>query len=231
MGSLLHPNSSLSSRILHSHSQDCLFAPVHGGKDGPHIHHPEIFEEVLLLLPLKELLVNAQRVCRHWHITIVSSLRLQRALFFVPATRQPDFCTLRRTGGPDYGVEPPAPNPFGDLISIREYTNRSAAFDYRFASWRRMLVSQPQQESMVLLSDLGRHGSGSMPRVVFINLPDCPQVSTHCLSYTGPRFASLTFEDIDRELQRSMKRHGCVVLDRVVLWKTAAFELEGEELH
>ena len=47
---------------------------------------PELLELILLELPMKDLLLNAQRVCRRWKANIDGSIKLQRALFFTPET-------------------------------------------------------------------------------------------------------------------------------------------------
>lgn len=44
---------------------------------------------VLLNLPIKDLLVNAQRVCKKWNSVINTSPELQRALFFSPVAGKP----------------------------------------------------------------------------------------------------------------------------------------------
>ncbi|KAK4916477.1 hypothetical protein LTR49_015575 [Elasticomyces elasticus] len=46
---------------------------------------PELLENVLLKLPIRDLLFS-QKVCQHWKATVDSSIRIQRALFFVPGT-------------------------------------------------------------------------------------------------------------------------------------------------
>lgn len=45
---------------------------------------PELLEAILLGLPIKDILVNSQRVCKQWHATIQSSPQLQKAPFFQP---------------------------------------------------------------------------------------------------------------------------------------------------
>jgi hypothetical protein len=45
---------------------------------------PEVLEIILLQFPLKDLLVNGQRVNRLFHDVITSSRSLQQALFFRP---------------------------------------------------------------------------------------------------------------------------------------------------
>lgn len=48
----------------------------------------ELLEDILLHLPLKDLLLS-QRVNKHFKATIDGSLKLQRALFFSPAPQIP----------------------------------------------------------------------------------------------------------------------------------------------
>jgi hypothetical protein len=53
---------------------------------------PELLESVLEQLPLRSLLVDAQRVDRSWLKAIAASPSLQQKLFFESCgTRQPDF--------------------------------------------------------------------------------------------------------------------------------------------
>ena len=119
---------------------------------------PELFENVLLHMRIKDLLVNAQRVNRAWRDTINQSPKLKRALFFEPLPGR----TVRR----DHGDGPDDEavwrreksdirgliiqrNPFYDLleeIGDRFFLDDDAAaraIRRRSASWRRMLVSQP----------------------------------------------------------------------------------------
>ena len=44
----------------------------------------ELVEAILLFLPVKTLLVDAQRICHQWRSVITASLPLQQALFFKP---------------------------------------------------------------------------------------------------------------------------------------------------
>ena len=47
---------------------------------------PELFEMILLELPMQTLLVNVQRICKEWSAFLESSLKLQQAMFFKPIT-------------------------------------------------------------------------------------------------------------------------------------------------
>ncbi|KAK4898590.1 hypothetical protein LTR27_003762 [Elasticomyces elasticus] len=48
---------------------------------------PELLENILLNLPIRDLLFS-QAVCRRWKATVNSSVRIQRALFFIPGTAE-----------------------------------------------------------------------------------------------------------------------------------------------
>ncbi|KAK5124041.1 hypothetical protein LTR85_002238 [Meristemomyces frigidus] len=50
---------------------------------------PELLEAILLQLPIRDVLLNAPLVCKHWQTTITDSPRLQQALFFKPLNGKP----------------------------------------------------------------------------------------------------------------------------------------------
>lgn len=49
----------------------------------------ELLEEVLLKLPMKDLFMS-QKVCKRWKAVLEQSIRIQRTIFFVPATTKDD---------------------------------------------------------------------------------------------------------------------------------------------
>lgn len=59
----------------------------------PLFETPELFEQILLLLDTKTLLLS-QRVSHHWHRIITTSKPLQRKLFFLPTTTFKDILSL-----------------------------------------------------------------------------------------------------------------------------------------
>jgi hypothetical protein len=49
----------------------------------------ELFEMILLGLPIRQLLIKIPLVCKHWQATIAASPKLQQALFFKPIPYEP----------------------------------------------------------------------------------------------------------------------------------------------
>lgn len=45
---------------------------------------PEILEAILLNIDIRDLLVSAQRICKHWRELVATSPRLQQRLFIAP---------------------------------------------------------------------------------------------------------------------------------------------------
>lgn len=110
---------------------------------------------ILLKLPIKDILLNANRVCRHWKTIIKNSPRLQQALFFSPLQsntaeilrREYEQTSFRRNQRPHapFVVE----NPFYVVLMNRSgpwrHTSkkRREIYGRKDASWRRMLLCQP----------------------------------------------------------------------------------------
>jgi hypothetical protein len=166
----------------------------------------ELFEQVLLQLPIKDLLLNAQRVSKAWRNTVKRSTSLQRALFLAP-----DIDDNHSTNRSLIQL-----NPFGDLISIKEHTNRTAAFDYSEASWRRMLILQPPVP-MRLYQDC------RTMRFSYFTLGTTLETTSHL-------FTGLTFGDVEQAMQ-GRRMNVIVETDDIVYWRTAAFEHEVDQLH
>jgi len=115
----------------------------------------ELVEQILLQLSMRDLLVQAQRVCRYFHHVIISSPVLQQKLFF--------------QGDNSYGfvneqqyrcqVNPLLRDAFPSLLGNNENNHvgtelylkldwaksdaKSKSYKRKEASWRRMLVTQP----------------------------------------------------------------------------------------
>ena len=108
----------------------------------------ELFELILLGLPIRQLLIKIPLVCKHWKATIDSSPKLQQALFFQPIphellqlltlSEKPTVKAWKRSHSDPYEYTV-LMNPFS-YIYMRD---RSEALLRPEASWRRMLVSQP----------------------------------------------------------------------------------------
>lgn len=124
---------------------------------------PELFENILLCLPIRTLLTAAQLVSHHWHNTIVQSPALQQALFFQPRLVTPSSSRSTAAGKEQQLYPQPELNPllaetfamFFDgsrfrrnafkLLPFADDNNASChdAFMQVGASWRRMLTCQP----------------------------------------------------------------------------------------
>lgn len=123
----------------------------------------EVLEQILLDVPIKDLLVNAHRVNKTWVAVIKGSTKLQQALFFEPvpieSCRYADRTHLAQAGHQQRGYSTVVvhhethgtvsrrylhdvwvtANPFESLFKKKrtEKTTRPEA------SWRRMFISQP----------------------------------------------------------------------------------------
>jgi hypothetical protein len=130
----------------------------------------ELLEQILLQLDMHTLLVSAQRVSKSWHIVIISSQELQRALFFQAASESdkavsydqkpnpllkelfpawfgkspehsPESVSKEHTHNKIYGKD-----GFRDLALRRASVAHGRGqnpFLRNAASWKRMLVAQP----------------------------------------------------------------------------------------
>ncbi|KAK6971715.1 putative f-box domain protein [Favolaschia claudopus] len=116
---------------------------------------PELLEYTISYLPMRDLLVTAPLVSRTW-LAITQTPNIQQALFF-----EPDPSASERTFNPLL-VElfPPffteyEKNRFSwptanTIQSLPESGNMFEAFRRPEASWRRMLVSQPPPQTMLI---------------------------------------------------------------------------------
>ncbi|KAF2086604.1 hypothetical protein K490DRAFT_57523 [Saccharata proteae CBS 121410] len=98
----------------------------------------EILEEILVLLPMEDLLF-AQCICRHWH-DIIQGSRLQRALYMLP------------DHGDTYGLNPLLMKYFrfsrsvqGELDIILKRSHIGKLITCENASWRKMYPVQPPE--------------------------------------------------------------------------------------
>jgi hypothetical protein len=122
----------------------------------------ELLEAILLELPYRDLLVNAQRVCVYFHHTINASVALQQALFFVPCSTQytlqrnpllftqswSDYMDRRIPRSRASNGTPGAFYPWHNNLDFTavdwsEYQKIRGPYGRPEASWRRMFVSQP----------------------------------------------------------------------------------------
>ncbi|KAJ7657130.1 hypothetical protein B0H14DRAFT_2321869, partial [Mycena olivaceomarginata] len=122
---------------------------------------PELLENTLLQLPMRDLLVTAPLVCKTWHAVTLSPI-IQRTLFFEgdPSASKRVQNPLLRELFPPFFALPPPPNGQrsksaawpgnADTITTmpwskttRPWSKAPSAFKRAEASWRRMLVIQP----------------------------------------------------------------------------------------
>lgn len=176
---------------------------------------PELLEAVLLQLSVIDILVNSQRVCKTWHDCVNGSTSLQRELFLRPDRSPTGPC--RKTAKHIDSNSFRTINPFADLISIKEHTNRTAAFDHPGASWRSMLIVQPPVPMVLLRDAKTMRFSNFLSREV--GLPEDSKV-----------FSALTFGQVETAMGKE-SLHVRVEVGVTVYWKTAAFEFDVDQLH
>lgn len=110
----------------------------------------ELADQILLDLPMQNILSGTQQVCRRWQTAIECSDLVQEHLFMKP------ICDKRLLMGDDmtkqrHWVEKETPeksrtvleNPFLSLLCHENVCIKDQAFVYPQASWRKMLVTQP----------------------------------------------------------------------------------------
>jgi hypothetical protein len=118
------------------------------------LYNPELLECILLHLPERDLLVNAQRVSQLWNAIITTSPTLQRILYFQPFPSEdsikctvnpillllffPWFRSFERDTPPDYIKRLDFRN-----LDWNSSNAKQEAYRRKDASWRRMLVVQP----------------------------------------------------------------------------------------
>lgn len=119
------------------------------------IYIPELLENILLHLPERDLLVNAQRVSQLWHSIITTFRSLQQKLYFQPlpsteyTTESIPNPILQELFPPWFrSFERNVPRTFIGRDHFRNLDWNSSeakreAYKRKDASWRRMLVAQP----------------------------------------------------------------------------------------
>lgn len=111
---------------------------------------PEIVEKILFQLPVRDLLVNAQLVCRGWN-TAVKSPTLQQALFFQLKLENKDYeprfnPLLKKVFPPWFSKNQKNAYAHGKVFAELDwYSSHEKIADYarKEASWRQMLPVQP----------------------------------------------------------------------------------------
>ncbi|KAJ7125349.1 hypothetical protein C8R44DRAFT_782908 [Mycena epipterygia] len=126
------------------------------------ISTPELLELTLAQLPMRDLLLTVPLVCKRWQI-ITLSPTVQRALFFQPDPHsEPVQNPLLAEMFPPF-FAPGTENRFlwpGKASSIMSmpWSKAPHAFRRKEASWRRMLVTQPPPQTVIVT--VTRHGRG-----------------------------------------------------------------------
>ncbi|KAJ6482725.1 hypothetical protein C8R45DRAFT_1002256 [Mycena sanguinolenta] len=133
------------------------------------IASPELLELTLTHLPMRDLLVTAPLVSKTWH-AITLTPTLQRLLFF-----QPDTSSGRAENPLLVELFPPffapgGPNrwtwPNFEAIKSMPWSKAPNAFKRPDASWRRMLVTQPPAQRLVITERCHARGGDSVRRAV-----------------------------------------------------------------
>jgi hypothetical protein len=117
----------------------------------------ELAEAIFLELPVRQILVNVQRVCRQWKAVVDGSTPLQQALFFKPTTTEPLSLVENRQfpywesknfktadpGGTERKRHLAELPVITQIVHDHQELLKITALSYPNASWRRMLLTQP----------------------------------------------------------------------------------------
>ncbi|KAJ6533388.1 hypothetical protein DFH09DRAFT_820291, partial [Mycena vulgaris] len=131
------------------------------------VQTPELVEHTLALLPIRDLLVTVPLVNKMWQ-AITLSPTLQRALFLeadptASASHPVKNPLLVELFQPFFASNAAKKYPWpGSAASIlaMPWAQAPEAFKRADASWRRMLVTQPPAQTMVVIQN--SHGMGGM---------------------------------------------------------------------
>ncbi|KAF2805238.1 uncharacterized protein BDZ99DRAFT_115998 [Mytilinidion resinicola] len=149
----------------------------------------ELFELILLKLPMRDLLLASQ-ISKTFHATITTSPALQYALFFRPINGSPPQADIPNleinplldvtfpgflSDAPEIPIEewdlhfnrfPNPPEPYDSsstaLYLCSAWSLRPEAFARKEASWRRMLVCQPPVRRLTLINKFDGEGGTSV---------------------------------------------------------------------
>ncbi|KAF8215240.1 hypothetical protein K438DRAFT_1660086, partial [Mycena galopus ATCC 62051] len=136
----------------------------------------ELLEIILSHLGMRDLLTTAPLVSKMWQALTLTPT-LQRALFFQPdpsfrAERAPN--PLLAKNFPPF-FAPEAPNrwswPNATIIKSMPWSQAPEAFNRPEASWRRMLVTQPPVQTIVVSETCNGRGGISERRAVLEDQP------------------------------------------------------------
>ncbi|KAJ7125390.1 hypothetical protein C8R44DRAFT_782988 [Mycena epipterygia] len=134
------------------------------------ISTPELLELILAQLPMRDLLLTAPLICKTWQ-AITLSPTVQCALFFQPDPQSEPVQNplLVEMFPPFFAPEPEAQRRFwwpGQASSIKRmpWSKAPDAFRRKEASWRRMLVTQPPPQTMIVTVTCHGQGGDSVRR-------------------------------------------------------------------
>jgi hypothetical protein len=118
------------------------------------IQTPELVELTLALLPIRDLLVTAPLVSKMWQ-AITLSPTLQRVLFFeadptASASHAVQNPLLAKLFQPFFAPTPAWPGTASSILAM-PWAQAPEAFKRADAVWRRMLVTQPPAQTMVVI--------------------------------------------------------------------------------
>ncbi|KAK6971716.1 putative MFS transporter, partial [Favolaschia claudopus] len=128
---------------------------------------PELLELILVDVPLRDLLLVAPLVCEIWRAT-TKTPTIQRLLFFLPdrsvSETEKIFNPFLQKKFPPFFEVPGEGScgwcrlSFWDLKSMPWFRKRAKAFKYAEASWRRMYITQPPTQRMLVVDS--KHAEG-----------------------------------------------------------------------
>ncbi|KAJ7899792.1 hypothetical protein B0H13DRAFT_1718063 [Mycena leptocephala] len=137
----------------------------------------ELVEHTLALLPIRDLLVTAPLVSKMWQ-AITLSPSLQRALFFEAdptasashPIKNPLLVELFEPFfAPNAARKFPWPGSAASIVAM-PWAQAPEAFKRADASWRRMLVTQPPAQTMVVIHNRHSMGGRSQRKAVLRDL-------------------------------------------------------------
>ncbi|KAJ7899793.1 hypothetical protein B0H13DRAFT_2029499 [Mycena leptocephala] len=141
------------------------------------IQTPELVEHTLALLPIRDLLVTAPLVSKMWQ-AITLSPSLQRTLFFEAdptasashPVKNPLLVELFQPFfAPNAARKFPWPGSAASILAM-PWAQAPEAFTCADASWRRMLVTQPPAQTMVVIQKNHGMAGSSERRAVLRNI-------------------------------------------------------------
>ncbi|KAF7360675.1 F-box domain protein [Mycena venus] len=140
------------------------------------ISTPELLELTLIHLPMRDLLVTTPLVCKMWQAGITLTPALQRTLFFQPDPSAsapiqnpllvelfPPFCEI-------FYPSQCSRTCTASSITTMPWSKASEAFRRVDASWRRMLVTQPPVQTLLVKQTRHSRRGSSVRRAVLRDL-------------------------------------------------------------